>query len=202
MVERDFPFTGLSGGRALLRDTGWDLAGYLGPLLAGIVAVPILLDALGIDRFGVLLLALAVLGYFALFDLGIGRATTKYVAEYLATGRHEALRALAWTSMAMLALLGVVAGAVLAAVTPVLVADVLNLPARLEHETKIVFFLLAAGLPAVLTTPAARGVLEAQQRFATVNLVKVPSNVALFALPVVVLPFSKSLIAIVAVLVV
>jgi O-antigen/teichoic acid export membrane protein len=202
MVEREFPFIGLSGGRALLRDTGWNLAGYLVPLLAGIVAVPILLDELGIDQFGVLLLALAVLGYFALFDLGIGRATTKYVAEYLATGRHEALRALAWTSMSMLGLLGVLAGIALAALTPLLVADVFNLPASLEHETRIVFFLLAAGLPAVLTTPAARGVLEAQQRFATVNLVRVPSNVALFALPLAVLPFSKSLIAIVAVLVV
>ena len=44
--------------------------------------------------------------------------------------------------------------------------------------------------------------LEAQQRFATLNLVRVPANVALFALPVAVLPFSESLIAIVAVLVI
>ena len=152
MTERDFAFTGLSGGRALLRDTGWNLAGSLVPLLAGIVAVPILIDALGIDRFGVLLLALAILGYFAIFDPGVGRATTKYVAEYLATDRGEALRALAWTSISMLGLLGVLAGVVLAAVTP-LTADVLNLPADLEHETEIAFFVLATGLPAVVMTP-------------------------------------------------
>jgi O-antigen/teichoic acid export membrane protein len=201
VTDREFPFVGLSGGRTLLRDTGWNFAGYLVPLVAGIVAVPILLDALGIDRFGVLLLAVAVLGYFALFDMGIGRATIKYVAEGLAAGRHEDLRALAWTSISMLGLLGVAGGVALAALTPLLVERVLDLPAALAHESQVAFLLLAASLPAVLMTPGARGVLEAQQRFAALNLVKVPANVALFALPLAVLPFSKSLVPIVAVLV-
>jgi O-antigen/teichoic acid export membrane protein len=201
MAESGAPLVGLSGGRALVRNTGWNLVGYLAPLAAGVVALPLLIDALGVARFGVLTLAWAVIGYFGLLDLGIGRATTKYVAEYLADGRDEGLRALVWTSIAMLGALGMIGGVVLAALTPTLVRHVLKIPADLANETVGVFYVLAVGLPAVLVTPGARAVLEAQQRFATVNLVKAPANVALFLAPLAVLPFSHNLVAIVAVLV-
>src|SRR6476469_8499900 len=186
MNKSTVPLVGLSGGRALVRNTGWNLVGYLAPLVAGVLALPLIIDALGVARFGVLTLAWAVLGYFGLLDLGIGRATTKYVAEYLADGRDEGLRALVWTSIAMLGVLGLIGGVVLAALTPTLVEHALKIPASLIDETVGAFYALAVGLPAVLMTPGARAVLEAQQRFATVNLVKAPANVALFVVPLAV----------------
>ena len=50
-------------------------------MLVALVAIPILVDGLGTARFGILTLAWMVVGYFSLFDLGLGRALTKLTAK-------------------------------------------------------------------------------------------------------------------------
>ena len=71
----------LIGGRRLVRNVFWNLLGTGAPLLVAIVAIPMLIEGMGTARFGVLTLAWMVVGYFSLFDLGLGRALTKLVAE-------------------------------------------------------------------------------------------------------------------------
>ena len=58
-----------------------NLLGAALPLLVGILTIPYVVRGLGMERFGILSLAWVILGYFALFDFGLGRATTKFVAE-------------------------------------------------------------------------------------------------------------------------
>src|ERR1700693_577565 len=65
----------------------WNLAGESMPVLAAVVAIPILVHRLGTDRFGVLTLSWAVAGYFGLFDFGLGRALTKAMAQELSVSR-------------------------------------------------------------------------------------------------------------------
>ena len=79
--------THLTSGRLLARNTLWNLAGQILPMVVGIITIPVIIRVMGVDRFGVLSLAWVVVGYFSLFDLGIGRALTKLVAEKL--GTHE-----------------------------------------------------------------------------------------------------------------
>ena len=73
----------LTSGRTLARNTIWNMVGQGAPLLVALFAIPLLIKGMGTDRFGVLTLAWAVVGYFSLFDLGLGRALTKLVAEKL-----------------------------------------------------------------------------------------------------------------------
>ena len=70
------------------------------------------------------------LGYFGLFDLGLGRATTKFVAEALGPHQAERLPGLVWKSLAFQVLSGLVGSLVVAALTPLLVERVLKIPAR------------------------------------------------------------------------
>src|SRR5271156_16920 len=92
----------------------WNLAGESIPVLAAVVAIPILVHRLGADRFGVLTLSWMIAGYFGLFDFGLGRALTKAMAQELSLERGDKAAALFWTSLAMMALLGIVAGVTLA----------------------------------------------------------------------------------------
>src|SRR5215471_13808988 len=71
----------LTSGRLLARNTVWNLLGQILPMTVGLVAIPILVRGIGVARFGVLSLASVLIGYFSLFDRGIGRALTKLVAE-------------------------------------------------------------------------------------------------------------------------
>lgn len=83
------------GSRGIARNIVWNQAGYLVPVLVALGAVPVLVDALGSARFGVLTLIWAVVGYFTLFDFGLGRALTQHFAAEGGSG--AALRETFWT---------------------------------------------------------------------------------------------------------
>lgn len=168
----------------LARNTIMNFFGQLIPLIIGVSTIPFVIRSLGSDSFGILGLAWAVLGYFSLFDLGLGRATTQFVAGALGKGETEKLPHLIWTSLGIHLLLGLMGGLLLAILTPLLVERVFNIPPALIADTKNTFFILAISVPVILTSTVLRGVLEASQRFDLVNAVKVPSGSLIFLLPV------------------
>jgi O-antigen/teichoic acid export membrane protein len=189
-----------TGGRLLVRNSVLNLIGQGGPLVAAIFAIPVLVKGLGIDRFGVLTLAWIVIGYFSLFDFGIARALTKFVAEKLAAGQEEEIPALVWTSLSLMLILGLAGAGVLGLLSPWLVRRALNIPLALQAETLHSFYVLALAIPVVIATAAIRGALEATQRFGFINAVRLGSGVFTFFAPLLTLPFSKSLLPIVVVL--
>lgn len=162
------------------------------PLLFAVIAIPFVIDGLGTERFGVLTIVWIVIGYFGLFDMGLGRATTKFVADEEARG-GEQLSPIIYTSILLLISFGIVAGLLIVVTTPYLVTDILNIPGELTGETQKAFYILSASIPLVLGSVGARGVLEAQQRFTLVNAVKIPASTLNYVGPLLVLPFSNQL---------
>jgi O-antigen/teichoic acid export membrane protein len=187
------------GGRALARNTIYNLLGQVLPLLVGIVAIPVTAHYLGAARFGLLALIWSILGYAVAFDFGLGRATTKFVAEYLSLGRHAELRRVAGLTVASQTGLGVVAGTFLALAGGWL-TRVLGIPAGIEREARTALLALAMSVPFVALSASLRGVLEGAQRFDVSNLVRGPLAVAGFAVPAIVAPLGGSLTVIVLVL--
>jgi O-antigen/teichoic acid export membrane protein len=170
-------------------------------MLVAVFSIPVLIRGLGSERFGVLTLAWALIGYASLFDLGLGRALTQLVAKKLGAGEEREIPTLVWTSLLLMLLLGVLGTVVVALLSPWLVHRALNIPDPLEPEALKAFFLLALSVPVVISTAGLRGLLEAHQRFGLINTLRVPMGVFTFVGPVLVLPFSKSLAPVVATLV-
>jgi O-antigen/teichoic acid export membrane protein len=67
----------------LARNSLLNLAGQILPILVGVITISYVVRGLGTGRFGVLSIGWMMLGYFGVFDLGMGRATTKSVSECL-----------------------------------------------------------------------------------------------------------------------
>ncbi|RJO61497.1 MAG: flippase [Dehalococcoidia bacterium] len=191
-----------TSGGLLARNTLYNLIGQGAPLLVAIFSIPFLIKGLGTDRFGILTLAWMVIGYFSIFDLGLGRALTKLVAEKLGEGQEQEISALVWTALFLMLLLGLVAALVLSLLSPWLVRDALKIPEALQSETLHAFYLLALSVPVVISTAGLRGVLEAQQRFGLIAAVHIPGKVYTFVGPLLILPFSQSLFPVVFVLMV
>ncbi len=196
------PTSHLTSGRLLARNTIWNLLGQLLPMAVAVVAIPPLVRGLGVARFGVLSLAWIVVGYFSLFDLGIGRALTKLVADKLGANDEHSIPPLAWTALLLMLLLGVLGGVVTFAMSPWLVYRALKVPLELQAETLLGFHLLALSIPIVTITSGLRGILEAQQRFRILNLIRIPMSIFSFAGPLLALPFSPSLVPVIGILVV
>lgn len=180
-------------GRLLTRNWGLNLTGQILPLAVAVAAMPYVIHGLGAERFGILSIAWTLLGFCGFLDLGLGRATTKFVAECLGRGEIEKLSAIVWTSLWTQVIVGI-AGALLAAwFIPVLVDHWLKISAALGGEAKVSFFVLAAALPVVIGGNAFRGVLEAAQHFHVVNYVKIPANACIYLLPALALPLGLGL---------
>jgi len=191
----------LTGGRLLVRNTLLSIAGEVAPLALGLIAIPILVRELGVDRYGVLTLSYLIIGYLGLFDLGLGTAATQQISDALGAGDTERIPAIFWTSMILMFVLGVCAAAIIAGTSRWLVYGVLNIPAPMRTESVGVFLLLGASLPFVLSGSCSSGALAAFQRFDLMTAVGAATRVYLFTAPLVVLIFSHNLIWIVAVLV-
>lgn len=194
-------FSHLTSDRLLARNAFVNLAGQGAPMLIGFLAIPLLIKGLGPDRFGILTLAWVVVGYFSLFDLGLGRALTKLVAEYIGKGETQEIPGLIWTALSLMIGLGVIGMIVSILLTPWLVGNILKIPVLLQNETRMAFYLLGISLPVVIGTAGLRGVLEAHQRFNLINAVRVPMGFFTFLGPLMVLPFSKSLVLLISILI-
>ncbi len=196
------PVPELTRGGLLARNTGWNFIGQVIPLAVAVPIIPALIRAIGIDRFGVLTLAWMLIGYFSLFDLGMGRGLTKIVSDKLGTGHEDEIPALVWTALIAMLVVSFLGTVVLLLLSPWLASSVLKIPAMLHLESVRSFYLLAWSLPAVIVTSGLRGVLEAQQRFGVLNAIRVPMGVFNFLGPLLVTMISRSLVPLVLVLVI
>jgi O-antigen/teichoic acid export membrane protein len=181
----------------------YTLFNFLGqglPLVVAIFCLPFLVRYLGAERFGVLALAWVVIGYFSLFDLGVGRALTKVVAEKLGEQKDEEVPPLVMNGLFIMLCLGLVAALFGVLIFPWIARNALKLPSYLEVETVESFYLLAFTLPFVILSSGLRGVLEAHFRFGAVNVIRGISGAFTFAGPLLALKFSDSLVTIVATL--
>jgi len=184
----------LVSGRHLARNAVWNFAGLAAPLVVAFFAIPLLIEGMGKERFGLLAIIWMGVGYFSLFDFGLGRALTKLVAARLGADRIGDLDSLIWTALFLILTLGLAGGLTVGLGAGPLVFYVFNVGRDLQTEAIIAFQLLAIGIPAVVLTSAFVGLLEAHQRFATITAVRIPLGVVTFAGPLATVQLSPSLL--------
>lgn len=164
-----------------LRNTIYNLLGLGAPLLVAVVSIPQLITALGTDRFGLLTLIWAVVSYFGLFDLGLGRALTQQLAVLFSNEEHEKVGPLVVTATALMSVLGVAAGALMAAGAHWGVDHIQAVPDRQEAINAV--YCMAMAMPAIVLTSCFRGILEAKHAFGTINLIRFPMGLFTFLGP-------------------
>ena len=162
-------------------------------ILIALFSVPILLKYLGTDRFGVISLVWVIEGQFGIFDLGLGQALTKLIAERLGASREAETPPIFWSSLLIMGSLGLLGSAVLRLSSGWLVYHVLKVPPNIQSETITALHLVAISLPVVISSSALRGYLIGYQRFDLISAVRVPVSLFSYLVPLAVLPFSKRL---------
>jgi len=152
--------------RQVARNAVWNVSGTLVSLLVGLVALPVLLHALGTARLGVFTLALGLIGFSGLLDLGLGRALTQGVSSALGSGRPEqAVAAMVWHVLRLLVFFGVAWTMLLWLGAPFLVERLFSLSGSMANETIFGLRALALSIPFALAATGAMGALEGLQRF-------------------------------------
>lgn len=171
-VKTDIP------GSVIAKNTLVNLTGEVIPILVGFLATPYVIHRLGVERFGILSIAWVLSTFFMVFDLGLGRATTKYVAQALGEGRPERIPSIVWTSLGCLLVLGAAAGVMLAIIDRFFFDSVFKLPASLGGEARASVYVVSAAIPFLLSSSALTGALQGGQRFDLYNAVRIPSGMS------------------------
>lgn len=166
----------------IFRNSVLSLGSLAIPLLVGLLTVPKILHGLGLQRFGVLTLIWAVLGFSSLLDLGVSRALTKRVADLHRRGAR--LHSLIRTGLGFIALLALGMGLVALAITGLFNFERFEL-SRDEFDHSVL--LLAASISIVIVGGGFRGVLEGLHRFAVVSFVRLGFGLITFTAPLLVL---------------
>lgn len=123
-----------------------------------------LLAQLGVELFGVLTLVWALMGYFSLFDFGLGRALTQRVSQRRSSQEHLAERpALIKCGVLLSTALGGAGGVVLTFGAVPFATEVLKVSPALRQDVFHALLMTAVGIPVTTATVGLRGVLEAYE---------------------------------------
>ena len=185
----------------LIKHSIYNFLGLGLPLVVAIFTIPILIKALGDSKFGLLTLIWALVSYFGLFDLGLGRALTQRLASIHDGPDNQESGRIAVTSIVMMAILGVLASALIAIFGPIGIGylKLASDPQEVINST----YIMCAAMPFILLTSGFRGILEAKHHFGIINIMRLPMGLFTFIGPtVVVLYFGPSLEVITLVLVI
>ncbi len=182
-------------GHRLFRDSAVSFAGYVVPILAAILCIPLLVAYLGTERFGVFTLMAAVVGYAGLFDLGLGRTLGRMVAHRIGEGRTDQVNPLFWTSMMAIGSLGILGWLSLVVLGPPFVAR-LQISAEYLADAESAFVVLAAAVPLSMFVAALRALLQAHGRFRFVGSVSAISGSLNLIAPTLVVRSDPSLVVV------
>jgi O-antigen/teichoic acid export membrane protein len=169
-----------------------NLAGLAVPLIVAAFVLPTLTHVLGPARFGLLGVSWAFLEYLTLFDVGLGKATVRYVADSIARGTRD-ISQITSVSLAVQLMIGTAAALVLSFFASSLAHHVFRVDPALVDEASLLFVVVALNLPIVLALTTFRGVLEGAQHFTLSNAIKIPASAGSIVIPAILARMGHSL---------
>lgn len=159
-------------------------------MLIGLFSIPLLIGHLGLEAFGLLTIIWTIIGYFSLFDFGLGRALTQQISA--SRSQHNAnLLNISVAGLTGTLVLGLMGGLLLFVGAKVLIYQ-LNVSQLLVEDAYAALILAALSIPMVTVTSGLRGILEGFENFKTSNLLRLLLGSLNFLLPVVVVLFIGS----------
>lgn len=164
-------------------NTMWNLAGGSIPLIAAVVFIPYVLHQLGNEAFGVLTLIWALIGYFSLFDFGVGRALTYELSKLRGANFLDEIPATLKAGLLLTAATGIIGCLIMVVLAPKLATDWLKISLSWQRDAQAAFQIAAIGVIFTTITSGLRGALEGLGRFAASNINKIFLGICMFALP-------------------
>jgi O-antigen/teichoic acid export membrane protein len=174
---------------SLIKNSWFNVLGVAIPSLVAIPSMGFMARTLDREVFGLLTLAVAFLGYSVIFDGGLSRSVIREVSIYR-KNKEELLRIIG--SAARLSLILGVFFSVLLIVLSENITGWLNVTDIHRDDAVDGLWYLALCIPIVLLTAVLTALLEGQEDFRSVNLVRVFGFTLVFLLPPLLISLSSS----------
>lgn len=170
---------------SIRKHTVYNLTGGLLPVALSLITIPLYIDLIGDARYGVLAIAWLLLGYFGLFDLGLGRATAQRISS-LVSARPEQRATSFWTALAINVGLGVIGGLVIWPVALYFFGHAFNVEDTLRTELGKAILWLVLAVPLATFSGVLTGALEGRAKFLELNTISVTGSALIQLVPLTV----------------
>jgi O-antigen/teichoic acid export membrane protein len=155
------------------------------PMIVGLISVPLYLHAIGAERYGALMIAWLLLGYFGQADFGIGRAITQRISAMRGAERASMAAAI-WSALFSVLAFGLLGAALIYGAASYFFAGPFRVEESLRLELLDARWLLALCNPVVAVTGVAGGALMGLERFRSVSVGNLVSSLSSQILPLLV----------------
>ncbi len=167
---------------SIARHTSYNIAGNIVPILIALITIPLYLKIIGDARFGLLSIAFLILGYFGIFDLGLGRAVAHSVAG-AATESDATQRRIVSTAIACNLVVGLIGGALLWLFSYIYFKDFLSASETLRSQMIAAIPALVLSVPITALTGVLSGALEGRLQFGAMNIATMVASTLFHVLP-------------------
>jgi len=149
---------------------------------ANFFLVAYLVNNLGAEQYGILILVYSLVTAADFFSHGIGTAVVKYAAHYKAKEEFSKINEVINSAMLFFVVQGIVTSAILFAVIFIFIDSIFNIPAQHIQEIKSLGFILLGYLfTELLSSPFCR-LLEGFQRYDFLRLIEITKKILLVLL--------------------
>jgi O-antigen/teichoic acid export membrane protein len=149
--------------KSIFRNVLYNFSTWFLPLGLSFFATPILVKALGDGDYGIYALVLGFIGYS--FNFSIGRAITKYIAEYRASGENEKIKEVISATFFLNVAVGLFGVLVICLSANWLVIDVFNIQPDAQNKTIYAFYLASSIIFVSMLNQVFSAVLQGIHRF-------------------------------------
>ncbi|VAW45915.1 hypothetical protein MNBD_GAMMA03-246 [hydrothermal vent metagenome] len=167
---------------SLRKNSTYNLIGSVAPLFITLITLPIYIGLIGEERFGVLAIAWVLLGYFGLFDLGLGRATAQRLATQKNANSKDRSETF-WTAIIINLGFGVAGGLLLWPVAHVFFTNYFQVSEQLRSEIIAAVPWLVLALPVATLSGVLTGTLQGREKFLVLNAVNLIGNLLFQVIP-------------------
>ncbi|MGB7070318.1 MAG: oligosaccharide flippase family protein [Pyrinomonadaceae bacterium] len=151
------------GSASISRNVVYGFTTWLLPIILGFIATPVIVRSLGNHEYGIYALVLGFIAYS--FNFNLGRAITKYVAEYRASGDTHKIRDIISATLVANIALGLLSLLIIVILSESLVTQVFQL-AGPDVETTVTALRISALVVFVLiVTQVFNAILQGLHRF-------------------------------------
>lgn len=132
------------------------------PLGLTFFATPLVVHRLGVEEYGLYALVLGFLSYS--FGFSVGRAITKYVAEYRASGQTELIREVLAATLLINFIVGLAGALILCFFARFIVVGLFDIKPDLQENAVVAFYIASATIFFGMQAQVFSGVIQAVHR--------------------------------------
>lgn len=168
-------------------NAAWALVGFAVPVGVQAVGIPLYMHYLGVRGYGLWVLCNSVLLAAGVLNLGLGDATTKYVAEHTARGEHQDVVRVVFATFTVYAVMGALGMLAIWGLAEPIAVHMLHLEGAEAALGRELLRIVSYGFPPTVMMMVAIGIFDGLQRFRISQLLNVGRAVLLFAAAISVL---------------